>query len=98
MNFLAFQTVWLWSDVLLWALVLVLGTALWRGWQHPPLQLAWQKVGRKPGAMVCAALLLAFMAVGLLDSLHFRPALPLRDGDSQVRYATEVRSVLDVLL
>jgi peptide/nickel transport system permease protein len=43
--------------------------------------------------MAAAVILAAFVLVGLLDSVHYRPQLPAQDG--KVAYATEVRSLLD---
>jgi peptide/nickel transport system permease protein len=47
--------------------------------------------------MAAAVVLAAFLAVGLLDSLHFRPRLEQKAGEPAA-YATEVLSVLDVAL
>jgi peptide/nickel transport system permease protein len=43
-------------------------------------------------------ILAAYIVIGLLDSLHYRPALENRDGAGEVHYAVEVLSVLDRLL
>ena len=45
--------------------------------------------------MAAAVVLAAYVALGLLDSLHFRPALERRAGATQA-YASEVLSVLDL--
>ena len=87
----------LWSDALIWLLVvaaLTLGAASSR---NPPLRAAWRRVGRSAPGMAAATVLLAFVLVGLLDSLHYRPRLESRDGNAPAAYAVEVLSVLDAL-
>src|SRR5436190_13983526 len=44
--------------------------------------------------MAASVVLAAFLAVGLLDSLHYRPELPRKPGEAKA-YASEVRSLLD---
>ncbi len=87
----------LWSDVLIWLLVLagiVLGALSSR---NPPLRAAWRRVGRSRPGMAAATVLVAFVLVGLLDSLHYRPRLENREADKPAAYAVEVLSVLDAL-
>lgn len=89
--------VFLWSDVLIWLLVLA-GVAFGvSSARNPLLCAAWRRVGRSRPGMAAATLLLAFVLVGLLDSLHFRPALEGR-GDGRTTYSIEVLSLLDVLV
>jgi peptide/nickel transport system permease protein len=93
----------LWSDVLIWLLVaaaLVLG---WLSARNPLLRAAWQRVGRSRSGMASATVLLAFVGVGLLDSIHFRPRLESSEEPAATRpaaqaYAVEVLSLLDVAL
>jgi peptide/nickel transport system permease protein len=95
---MTFLPVLLWSDVLIWLLVLagaVLGALSWR---NPPLRGAWRRVGRSRPGMASATVLLAFVLVGLLDSLHYRPRLENPDPGQPVVYAIEVLSVLDAIV
>jgi peptide/nickel transport system permease protein len=62
--------------------------------RNPPLRAAWRRVGRSRPGMAAATVLLAFIAVGLLDSLHYRPALENK-GEEKAAYAIEVLSLLD---
>ncbi len=97
MTFMPVLPVLLWSDVLIWLLVLagaLLGALSWR---NPPLRAAWRRVGRSRPGMASATVLLAFVLVGLLDSLHYRPRLENSDPGRPVVYAIEVLSVLDAL-
>ena len=91
-----FQMVVLWSDVLVWLLVAAgLGVGVLIA-KSPPLLAAWRRVGANRVGMASATVLLAFIAVGLLDSLHYRLQLDGKPGQPAV-YAIEVLSVLDAL-
>ncbi|WP_415035858.1 ABC transporter permease [Azonexus sp.] len=94
-----FQIVFLWSDALIW-LLLAAGLGLvWLVRRSPPLRAAWAKAAASHSGMGAATVLLAFVLLGWLDSLHYRPALPDVAGapGEAGRYAIEVRSVLDAL-
>ena len=87
----------LWSDVLIWLLVVasvVLGGLSWR---NPPLRAAWRRLGRSRPGMAAATVLLAFVLVGLADSLHYRPRLENVDPGQPTVYAVEVLSALDAI-
>jgi peptide/nickel transport system permease protein len=88
------KLVLLWSDALFFLLLAaaVIGGVWAARVEH--LRLSWRKVGEHPVGMAAATLLLAFVAVAALDSLHYRERLP----GEQEHYAVEVRSALDALL
>ena len=93
---MGFQIVVLWSDVLVWLLVAAgVGVGVLIA-KNPPLLAAWRRVGANRVGMAAATLLLAFIAVGLLDSMHYRLALESKPGQPK-QYAIEVLSVLDAL-
>jgi peptide/nickel transport system permease protein len=86
------------TDRLLW--LLVAGVAAFAAYScaHAHLAAPWARVFRSRAAVASAVVLSAFVAVGLLDSLHYRPRLPATDPAAPAAYAVEVRSVLDVAL
>lgn len=92
-----FLPVVLWSDVLLAVLIAVGLAVVWQVRRSAPLRAAWVKVGESPSGMAAATVLLCFLLVGVLDSLHYRPLLKSAPGDKQ-HYAVEVKSALDALL
>ncbi|MEF8728576.1 MAG: ABC transporter permease [Accumulibacter sp.] len=97
-----FLPVILWSDVLIWLLLLAALLFGWLSARNPLWRSAWQRVGRSRAGMASATLLLAFASVGLLDSLHYRPRLAADGGQPAAGqpavYAVEVLSLLDALL
>ncbi|MCM2288678.1 MAG: ABC transporter permease, partial [Sulfuritalea sp.] len=95
------QPVLLWSDALLFVLIAaIVGLVLWARRQDA-LRAAWGRVLKDDMAMAAATVLAAFVVIGLLDSLHYRPRLesaPGAQADATARYAVEVHSALDALL
>ncbi|MFZ2974326.1 MAG: ABC transporter permease [Ferribacterium limneticum] len=93
---MGFQVVVLWSDILIWLLVAAgVGVGVLIA-KNPPLLAAWRRVGANRVGMASATVLLAFILIGLLDSLHYRAQLESKPGQKAV-YAIEVLSVLDAL-
>ena len=94
---MTFLPVLLWSDLLIWLLVLagvVLGALSSR---NPPMRAAWGRVGRSRPGMAAATVLVAFVSIGLLDSLHYRPQLEGAEANQPAAHAVDVLSVLDYL-
>jgi len=92
-----FLPVLLWTDVLIWILVvigIVFGIYAAR---HEHLRVPWRQVARRPLAMGALVVLSSYAVVGLLDSLHFREPLPTAF-HGEARYSPEVVSVLDLAL
>jgi len=90
----------LWSDVLIYLLVLALCMFFLHLRSDPQIRGRWHKVFSTRLGMVTFTVILFYVAVALLDSLHFRKALdPLAGSpEGEVFYDNRVTSVLDVLL
>jgi peptide/nickel transport system permease protein len=86
------------TDALVWLLVAAVAAFAWYSARRPHLAAPWARVFRSRAAVASSVVLAAFVLAGLLDSLHFRPALAAKDAQAPVAYAVEVRSVLDVAL
>ncbi|HPB90223.1 MAG TPA: ABC transporter permease [Rugosibacter sp.] len=100
MNLLPFQIVVLRSDALLFALLAaVFLLALWAR-RQAPLRASWARVAANKVAMVSFTILMAFLLIGVLDSLHYRARLAVVSGQAANKpiYAVEVTSLLDALL
>jgi peptide/nickel transport system permease protein len=87
----------LWSDALVFLLLAAGIASAWYIRQHEHLLLPWRRVAQSRVATVSLLVLSLFLAVGLLDSLHFRVALPQTNGGAQA-YSPEVLSVFDKLV
>jgi peptide/nickel transport system permease protein len=89
------QPVLLWTDVLVFLLVAVVLVLAWHVRRHEHLAAPWRKVTRSPSGMAAAVFLGCFVVVGLVDSLHYRPAVGVKEGKTV--YAVEVLSLFDAL-
>ena len=87
----------LWTDAVVLGLVLLLAVYVWRATRQPLLRARWHKVFSDAPALCSSLLLAVFMLFTVLDSLHFRRALPTAPG-AAAAYDTRTQSVLDVLL
>jgi len=89
----------LWSDALIFLLVVALGLFFLQLRKNPQTRAHWSQVFSSPLGMVTFTLILVYVGVALLDSLHFRRALPPVPGAAQqVFYENKATSVLDVIL
>lgn len=105
-----FRFVLLWTDALFFLLLAIGLAAIMHVRRSAPLRAAWRKVGSRATGMSAATVLLAFLAIGLADSLHYRPILaPVATGEvvpspqgeasgESAAYSSEVLSALDALL
>jgi len=87
----------LWSDGLVFILLAVLAVSAWYVSRHEHLLLPWRRVGQSATATVSLLVLSLFVIVGLLDSLHYRAALP-ENNTGETVYTPEVLSVFDKLV
>jgi peptide/nickel transport system permease protein len=83
------QPVLLWTDALVWLLVLACAGFAWSIVRTPVLRSSWHMVLTRPMGMASMVVLAVFVLTGLADSLHYRARLD--NGQLDV----EVKSVLD---
>ena len=86
----------LWSDALVFLLLAAGIASAWYVRRHEHLLLPWRRVATERDGMVSLLVLSLFLIVGLLDTLHYRAALPEKNGDETL-YSPEVLSVFDKL-
>ena len=87
----------LWTDALIFLLIAAGFASAWYIRQRPHLMLPWQRVAKSSVGMVSLLVLSLFLIVGLLDSLHYRAALPEKS-NGQTVYSPEVLSAFDALV
>ncbi|MCP5273771.1 MAG: ABC transporter permease [Burkholderiales bacterium] len=95
---MSFKPVILWTDALVFLLVFIISVVIWYVRNNPHLSAPWKRVGHSASGMSAFTVLLVFIIIGLLDTLHFRPALDHKNLQGETVYSVEVLSVLDVLV
>ena len=94
---LPFKPVILTTDALIFVLLAVVAVSAWYIGRHEHLLAPWKKVAHSRSGMIAAVIMLAFVSVGLLDSLHFRPRISGDAGTGKANYAVDVMSAFDVI-
>ncbi len=89
-----FKFVFLYTDIVMGLLVLLLALTVRHAFKSPSLRAKWSRVAANQTATACAVVLLAFVAVAIADSVHFRPQVGVGPAGEPV-YATATSSVLD---
>lgn len=92
---LPFKFVMLWTDVVLWVMLWGLGLYIRQVRRDAALRATWRRVFVTPSAMASAVLLGVMLLVTLVDSVHFRRALPDVAGGVQA-FDTRTESILDL--
>lgn len=87
----------LWSDALIYLLVVAIAAFAIEAVYKEHLRAPWRHVARRPLAMSALVVLLFYVVIGLLDSVHFRQALEPQEGQTEVHYSGEELSLLDVI-
>ena len=86
------------TDLLVWLLLAAVAGFAWHCSRRPHLAAPWARVFRSRTAAASSVFLAVFVAIGLLDSVHYRPQLPVKEAGAPAMYAVEVRSLLDAAL
>ncbi len=90
----------LWSDALIFLLVIALAAFFYSLRKDPQARMRWRQVFGTRLGMASFVVIMAYVSVALLDSMHFRRALAPEPGQDQavVYYDNQVVSVLDVII
>ncbi len=89
-----FLPVFLTTDVLIYVLLTAIaGFAVYTA-RHEHLRVPWRQVAQRPMAMAALVILLGYVTVGLMDSVHFRLRFD-GPGAAERGYSNEVLSLLD---
>jgi len=88
----------LWTDGVVLALLMLALVYAARVRASANLRAVWTKVWRDTPAICSAVVLLLFFAIAVVDSVHFRRALPASGQDQAQAYSTRTESLLDALL
>jgi peptide/nickel transport system permease protein len=91
------QMTYILTDLFVYTIFLAIAVYTWRVMRNPQQRANWSLVFRRPVAAVSGLIILFFLVIAALDSLHYRPALPAAPGQTATVYG-EPRSVLDAAL
>jgi peptide/nickel transport system permease protein len=97
MTFMQFKFVILWTDALIFLLVIAMVAYFLRVRRYEHLRAPWRQVAKRRLGMSALVILLCFVLIGLFDSVHFRRVLPNNHNTEKIFYSTQVESLLDVL-
>ncbi|MDH5328022.1 MAG: ABC transporter permease [Gammaproteobacteria bacterium] len=95
---MGFKLIPLWTDVLVYVLLATIAAFAYQARHKEHLRAPWRHVARRKLAMSAMVVLLVYVAIGILDSIHFK--LPLQQQQNnlsgEVHYGPEL-SVFDLL-
>lgn len=92
---MSWQFTWLTSDILIDVVVLSMVAAIVMVCRKPRLRRQWQVLFTRPMTVIAMLLLMCYLVIGLLDSVHMRFTA---EGGVAHHQLTGVHSLLDVLL
>jgi peptide/nickel transport system permease protein len=78
-----FLPVFLWTDILIFLLLAVAIAGLFYIQTQPHLIRPCKLILQSKRGMISVMILACYVMIGLLDSLHYRPALPLEEGQKK---------------
>ena len=91
-----FQLEFLWTDRLIYLLLVSVLVFAFYTVRHEHLRVPWRQVSRRPMAMASLVILSVYVAVGLMDSVHYKLRLS-GNSHSESVYSNEVLSLLDAV-
>lgn len=93
-----FMPVLLWTDILIYLLLAVITASIFYIRRRPHLLTPWRQVFQRKRGVISVMILLCYVSIGLLDSVHFRQALTNTGESEQQHYSSDVITLLDLLL
>ena len=92
------KPVLLWTDILIFILVLSISLFVVSASRKEHLRDPFRQVLRSRMGMAALIILLMYVVIGLMDSIHFRMPLDSSDKNGDSNYSSEVLSLLDVIV
>ena len=95
---ISFDPVILWTDAFIYLLIGIVISICIYVRNHPHLLVPWRRVTHSASGMSAFTVLICFILIGVLDSIHFRPAIDSTPIATATKtYSVEVLSLLDVI-
>ena len=92
-----FQFEYLWTDILLYLVVVLLSVVFMVSLRKLNVRRAWRSVFQRPLAMASFLIVISFLGVALLDSIHYHKILP-QQINHHIHYSPKTYSLLDDIL
>ena len=90
-----FSPIILWTDALSYLFVVFILFFIGYVRKNPHLLASWKRVGHSASGMSAFTVLIFFLGIGFLDTIHFRPALENTTQQGEKIYSVDVLSLLD---
>ena len=88
----------LWTDLFIYLLLLLMFFFVCWCYRHTQIRNSWQHVIRSCQGIITLLILLTFILIGILDSIHFKTALLQYDHNGYQHKVTQVYSLLDIIV
>ena len=85
------------TDALFWGLLITISLYAFYTARHEHLRRPWKQLARNQIAMVSLVIIIFYVAIALLDSIHIKPRLEDTGGNQPV-YSSELISVFDIIV
>jgi peptide/nickel transport system permease protein len=97
------KPVFLITDILIFVLVFVIAAFFIYAMRKPHLRKPWRQVVRSKAGVISMMVLMVYVCIGILDSMHFHPKVENSSSSnssskSEVQYSGEIQSVFDLLV
>ena len=92
------KPVFLITDLLIFGLVLVIIAFFIYAMRKPHLRQPWRQVVRNKAGVISMMVLLAYISIAILDSMHFHPKIENSSEDGETQYNGEIQSVFDQIV
>jgi len=93
-----FKPVILYTDALIYILITVIILFAFWARKREHIRAPWRSVMQSKLAIISIIILSIFVTIGVLDSIHFLPALDGKGPNGEIHYDTELKSLLDVVI
>lgn len=92
------KPVFLITDLLIFALVFVIIAFFMYAMRKPHLRAPWRQVVRSKAGVISMMVLLLYISIAILDSMHFHPKIENSSADGEEQYSGEIQSVFDQIV
>ena len=96
------KPVFLITDLLIFGLVLIIIAFFVYAMQKPHLRAPWRQVVRSKAGVISMMVLLVYVSIAILDSMHFHPKVEnsasVEGIDEEIQYSGEIQSVFDKIV